>query len=190
MDISNRTTGNNNNNKINEIIHQALISNILNMYHNSIRSVRNPNRIFINFDVDQDTSSDRRTRINSVFYSSPTFNAINEEHTYNVDHDDLSSSILLDVVTQFGSPGSDSGWMEKIKAKRKQQLKKISYKKIKENDPITQENCSICLDNFVCGEYKRKLNCNHSFHKKCIDRWFKKDHTECPMCRTDVFGTL
>lgn len=62
------------------------------------------------------------------------------------------------------------------------------YKKIKENDPILDDKCSICIDNYKINEYKRILGkCNHSFHKKCVDKWFKKnkDNMNCPICRTN-----
>jgi len=39
--------------------------------------------------------------------------------------------------------------------------------------------CSICLDNIT---RKRKLlPCNHTFHYKCINKWFKNLH-RCPLC--------
>jgi hypothetical protein len=45
--------------------------------------------------------------------------------------------------------------------------------------------CSICLDtineNNLC-----KTNCNHSYCKSCIDRWFDKQKVSCPMCRTKI----
>lgn len=154
---------------LNDAIHQSLINNILNMY--------NRNTITSNHTI---RTIHSRTNFENTF--------VNTEHVYHLDNDDLSSSILLDVITQFGSPGSDSGWIEKIKTKRKQQLKQISYKKIKENDPVLEETCSICLENFQVGEYKRKLKCCHTFHKKCIDHWFKSDHSDCPMCRADTFN--
>ena len=55
---------------------------------------------------------------------------------------------------------------------------------------ITQEeinlSCVICQSNFKKNEGFRKLNCNHMFHKKCIDKWFiKSQKWNCPMCRCD-----
>jgi len=60
------------------------------------------------------------------------------------------------------------------------------YYRIKKDDSLIKSNdcCSICLDNYKPGLYKRTIGCNHTFHKKCIDKWFKscKDMT-CPICR-------
>ncbi|XP_054153580.1 uncharacterized protein LOC128952247 [Oppia nitens] len=41
--------------------------------------------------------------------------------------------------------------------------------------------CCICLDESV-GAIKQ-LNCGHSFHNKCINRWFATKHNTCPICR-------
>ena len=57
------------------------------------------------------------------------------------------------------------------------------YKKIKKD---INETCPICLDFFKEGLYKRTLNCSHTFHKKCIDRWISKEHS-CPICRKNPF---
>ena len=59
------------------------------------------------------------------------------------------------------------------------------YKRVKEID--TDNNCCICLDQYNTNTYKRTLDCNHHFHKKCIDKWFRSctdDDISCPMCRT------
>jgi hypothetical protein len=47
--------------------------------------------------------------------------------------------------------------------------------------------CSICLE--PLGKFikqgKKKLPCNHTFHKKCIDGWLNISNS-CPLCRRDV----
>ena len=61
------------------------------------------------------------------------------------------------------------------------------YYRIKENDSLIKNNdtCSICLENYKKGTYKRMLSCNHIFHKKCVDKWFKNgsNGNTCPVCR-------
>lgn len=57
------------------------------------------------------------------------------------------------------------------------------YKRIKDNDPLLGNNCTICINQYIKGEYKRTLSCQHSFHKKCVDKWFKYGNTSCPICR-------
>jgi hypothetical protein len=159
--------------ELDQEIHDAIVNNILNRYRNSIRSIINPNRNRLH------------NIISSRYYNNPPQGGyiVDEEHEYILpDHDDLSSMIFLDVVTRFGSPGSDSCL---IKDDRRDKIKQIGrYKKVKKTDTqLLDVTCPICIDNLKEGECYRVLDCDHTFHKKCIDRWFKKDHSDCPMCR-------
>ena len=157
------------------IIQNAIRDNMLNIYRDTMRNIRNPNRIPLN----------GNRFITSRYYNNPPVGGyvIDEEHNYIFpDDDDFTSRVLIDIVTSFGSPGNDSF----LKTQRKNQIKSINYHKVKKTDILLDETCSICIDTFKCGEYHRTLSCSHSFHKKCIDRWFKKDHSECPMCRTKI----
>jgi hypothetical protein len=43
------------------------------------------------------------------------------------------------------------------------------------------EQCSICMEN-ITPSNTRVLDCSHSFHKRCIERW-KRTNRTCPMCR-------
>ena len=58
---------------------------------------------------------------------------------------------------------------------------KITNKNIKKYKNI---KCSICLEAYKLTEYIRILpKCNHLFHKKCIDKWFRsKSNKFCPIC--------
>lgn len=42
------------------------------------------------------------------------------------------------------------------------------------------EECSICLK--PIRRTKDTLDCNHSFHRRCIDSWAQRG-TTCPVCR-------
>jgi hypothetical protein len=152
---------------LNTAIQDALRNNIVNIYRDTVRNIRS-NR----------------------YFNTPPVGGYNvtEEYEYILpDRDDISSTILLDIVTRFGSPGNDS-IHEHMKQHRRDQIKNIGkYKKIKELGEICPE-CSICLEEFKQGEYYRKLECTHTFHKKCIDRWFKRDHSDCPLCRKKIIN--
>jgi len=55
----------------------------------------------------------------------------------------------------------------------------------KDNKDIQESKCSICLLNYEKNDELRLLLCTHTFHKECIDNWFKTSST-CPICRTDL----
>ena len=85
----------------------------------------------------------------------------------------------------FGVPESEPDH----KKVRRDQIKNIGkYHRVKKDDPLLESTCSICLDEYKIGEFHRTLDCNHCYHKKCIDRWFKKDRNECPMCRSKILN--
>ena len=119
-------------------------------------------------------------RMNSIlsnrYYNDPPYGGyiINEEHEYILPVNESNRNIL------FISILNNNNHVECIKLKA-QPL----YKKIKENDTLLGSECSICLDNYKNNEYFRNLPCNHSFHKKCIDRWVKKNNN-CPICRKNI----
>jgi hypothetical protein len=43
-------------------------------------------------------------------------------------------------------------------------------------------DCPICLD-LIDDNMASLVNCDHHFHKQCIDTWLKINPT-CPLCRT------
>ena len=153
-------------------IQQRFINDMLNIYRENIRSTRNPNR---NFQI-----------ISSRYYNDPPRGGylIDEEHDYILpDDDDVSSIVLLELVTRFGSPETESFF----KLQKRKQIKEIGkYKKVTAGSELLQTTCPICIDEFKENEFYRTLECNHKFHKRCIDRWFRKDHCDCPMCRKKI----
>ena len=57
-----------------------------------------------------------------------------------------------------------------------------TYRATRNQDDI----CTICQDNFENNQEIRRLNhCNHSFHRDCIDTWFRRN-VHCPTCRHDI----
>ncbi|KAK7256699.1 hypothetical protein RIF29_30156 [Crotalaria pallida] len=45
-----------------------------------------------------------------------------------------------------------------------------------------EDNCAICLQEFVTGSDAARLPCSHVYHDTCIMEWFVQCGT-CPMCR-------
>ena len=59
-----------------------------------------------------------------------------------------------------------------------------------EIDETEDPKCSICQEEFNDGQRLRRIEeCEHYFHKSCIDTWFTT-HNNCPMCRTSVVADL
>lgn len=86
-------------------------------------------------------------------------------------NDDLESKFLKDLG------------LEKVDL---QDILPKSKRLVNNNDlEITNDICGICREEYKLNEYIRKLNCNHIFHKKCIDKWFK-NNSNCPNCRHDL----
>ncbi|XP_075664349.1 E3 ubiquitin-protein ligase SIRP1-like [Castanea sativa] len=46
----------------------------------------------------------------------------------------------------------------------------------------SDENCSICLEEFEVGSEARVMPCKHRFHSSCIENWLRVRRT-CPLCR-------
>jgi hypothetical protein len=131
------------------------------------------------------TNNFPRNNLSSRYYNQPPTGGyqVNEEYEYVLpDNDDISSTVLLEIVTRFGSPEIDS-FMNTIK---REQIKNLKCKRVKSHEVNVDFVCAICIENFKTNEFYRQLTCKHCFHKKCIDRWFKREHNDCPMCRTKV----
>jgi len=51
---------------------------------------------------------------------------------------------------------------------------------------VHNENCAICLDDFVEGSRIKVLPCKHGFHATCIDPWLNERSDLCPICKTSI----
>ncbi|XP_020220554.1 E3 ubiquitin-protein ligase RHA2B [Cajanus cajan] len=49
-----------------------------------------------------------------------------------------------------------------------------------------QAECRVCLSQFQEGEKLRKLKCQHTFHRDCLDTWLQQYKATCPLCRKQV----
>lgn len=71
---------------------------------------------------------------------------------------------------------------------RKNELEKhepCRYSELNEETRATNNKCTICLEDFTDQSCVRKMDCNHVFHKKCIDKWLLEYNYKCPMCRKE-----
>ncbi|CAF1172549.1 unnamed protein product [Adineta ricciae] len=63
----------------------------------------------------------------------------------------------------------------------------------KDESSKTEDQCLICLENLSLKNTET-FPCNHTFHRECLEEWFKIERT-CPLCRklllfSDEFPTL
>jgi len=47
-------------------------------------------------------------------------------------------------------------------------------------------DCPICLSKVLPERVAFRTPCNHVYHKRCMDRWFRRGATTCPTCRANV----
>ena len=52
-----------------------------------------------------------------------------------------------------------------------------------EIDKEEYTHCIICIDDNINDLVKTE--CNHIYHKKCINKWIKENNT-CPICRVNL----
>eukprot|EP00252_Welwitschia_mirabilis_P001449 TRINITY_DN1130_c0_g1_i1.p1 TRINITY_DN1130_c0_g1~~TRINITY_DN1130_c0_g1_i1.p1 ORF type:complete len:430 (+),score=59.01 TRINITY_DN1130_c0_g1_i1:303-1592(+) len=53
------------------------------------------------------------------------------------------------------------------------------------NSSLEQEDCPVCLENFLPGEQLTRLVCRHRFHPICLNPWLRICG-DCPYCRANV----
>lgn len=49
-----------------------------------------------------------------------------------------------------------------------------------------ETECRVCLSEFEEGEKVRRLKCQHTFHRDCLDKWLQEYWATCPLCRKQV----
>ena len=46
--------------------------------------------------------------------------------------------------------------------------------------------CAICLDDEIPQNSIARTQCNHYFHKDCINDWVETGNNTCPICRSRI----
>jgi hypothetical protein len=62
-------------------------------------------------------------------------------------------------------------------------LPAVKYIALKSSRVVGDETCRICLTDYERDDDVRPLQCDHLFHKYCIDTWLSKHVNSCPLCR-------
>ncbi|KAL8597216.1 hypothetical protein ACOMHN_051529 [Nucella lapillus] len=83
---------------------------------------------------------------------------------------------LLNQLENYGPPPAEG---DKIEA--------LPTVTISQDQVECTLQCSVCMDQFICGETVKQLPCNHHYHSPCIVPWLQL-HGTCPVCRKDLNG--
>jgi hypothetical protein len=91
--------------------------------------------------------------------------------------------MMPSIRTRWGEPDQ---YVDINVTPTQQQIEDFS--EIKDNSSIPLETvCAVCQDHEAGSPTNvwRILQCQHSFHKQCIDTWFQRN-VHCPVCRIDI----
>ncbi|KAG2711802.1 hypothetical protein I3843_04G087400 [Carya illinoinensis] len=105
----------------------------------------------------------------------------------------LFTLMLLEIIVLIRSVMGLSSKSDKRLITTNQYLKLIEEKnpttrysrRLRTDQPHPAE-CAVCLSEFKEEEEIRRLQCVHTFHKDCLDRWLQQCSATCPLCRTKV----
>jgi len=120
-----------------------------------------------------DQHLDNTSNPNIIIFQQISTNLFPEEHLSQIIYS-VESDIMMQPFETFNVRHVDQKTITKVLG---------SYSKYKDND--VKDECPICINNYKINEGIRILPCNHTFHKKCVDKWFKKSSFTCPTCRKD-----
>jgi hypothetical protein len=120
---------------------------------------------------------------------------MNQFDTYvvNINLDDKTpNKTVNDLITRFGVDNDNVIYMSKNEYNKyvfNNCGNTSFYNKKNHDDKI----CTICHNNFKKNNKIFQLhNCNHQFHYKCIEKWFKSlsnnftNIRSCPLCRSST----
>lgn len=97
--------------------------------------------------------------------------------------ENLFTTVLNGLIEQeFYAPQEDV-----VVAPTAQQIQAGSRLVNSANIP-TGTTCAICQEDSPNVPSWRILRCTHSFHKDCVDTWFRQN-VHCPVCRADIRET-
>ena len=101
----------------------------------------------------------------------------------------ISDNINNNLIERHGLSFSDEVFLnyEILREFKDVKINAISTKlfessKIKMNQTLCF--CAICQHDIFVLQFIRLLDCNHSYHIECIDKWFTESN-KCPECRKE-----
>ncbi|KAH7728399.1 zinc finger protein [Aphelenchoides avenae] len=68
---------------------------------------------------------------------------------------------------------------------RPEDLQRIPMAEVTDEQVSNGAQCTTCMEAFQAKEQVAKLDCNHIFHRPCVEPWLRRNNT-CPICRQAV----
>ncbi|KAL6127305.1 hypothetical protein ACLB2K_075346 [Fragaria x ananassa] len=73
------------------------------------------------------------------------------------------------------------------KTNRQRQLQAISSSSKSEEEILHVSSCIVCMNVIEGSDEVRELcNCEHVFHRDCLDAWIGQAQLTCPLCRSEL----
>ena len=71
-------------------------------------------------------------------------------------------------------------------------IQKIRYRSLADEVGNTDEECTICWEEYSEDDLVSKLDCNerHVFHTQCIGGWIRQGKNSCPVCRAPINSNI
>ncbi|KAF8097547.1 hypothetical protein N665_0286s0056 [Sinapis alba] len=95
-----------------------------------------------------------------------------------LDIDNMSYEELLALEERIGTVST--GLTEEAISKS---LKTSIYQIKPSSDHKEDAKCSICQEEYTVGDEVGRLHCEHAYHLKCVQEWFRMK-SWCPICKT------
>ncbi|GMN31206.1 hypothetical protein TIFTF001_003148 [Ficus carica] len=92
--------------------------------------------------------------------------------------------LVIDGVSPFVVPVP----LHVLTAHIKRELPIVELGQLRKGGDHKECFCSICLECFEKSHEVRELfNCDHVFHRDCLDSWVDQGQVTCPLCRSMLF---
>jgi hypothetical protein len=87
-------------------------------------------------------------------------------------------------VRNYSRPSSFRKYfLDKIRKLKRKDFVVKTYSELSEEVKKTNENCSVCYDEFENSSKIHQTSCNHFFCVSCIEKWTQTNNYTCPLCR-------
>ena len=90
-----------------------------------------------------------------------------------------------ELVNEAASVLEEGGWRVKMSGEQSLAIELEVHTRLtllQKNDNLCeQDECILCLENYLPGDQLRVLGCSHAFHASCIDDWLHRSRS-CPIC--------